>query len=51
MSKRDYDVVPNGERGGWDVKREGAERASGHLNANLTRWIAVVTWLVKIRPS
>ena len=27
-TKRDYHVVPNSDRGGWDVKREGAERAS-----------------------
>ncbi|NWG23165.1 MAG: DUF2188 domain-containing protein [Pseudorhodoplanes sp.] len=30
MSKKDYHVVPNKGRGGWDVKREGAERASSH---------------------
>jgi uncharacterized protein YdaT len=30
--KRDYHVVPNKDRGGWDVKREGAERASGHFD-------------------
>jgi hypothetical protein len=29
--KQDYHVVPNGGRGGWDVKREGADRASGHF--------------------
>lgn len=29
--KRDYHVVPNSE-GGWDVKREGADRASGHFD-------------------
>lgn len=23
-------VVPNNERGGWDVKKEGAQRASAH---------------------
>lgn len=28
--KQDYHVVPNAS-GGWDVKREGAERASGHF--------------------
>jgi hypothetical protein len=32
MSKRDYHVVPNAERGGWDVKREGGERASDHFD-------------------
>ena len=32
MSKKDdYHVVPNSERGGWDVKRENADRASGHF--------------------
>ncbi len=31
MSKRDYHVVPNKDRGGWDVKREHAERASDHF--------------------
>lgn len=30
--KKDYHVVPNGGRGGWDVKREGAERSSGHFD-------------------
>jgi hypothetical protein len=25
-------VVPNDDRGGWDVKRENAQRASGHFN-------------------
>jgi uncharacterized protein YdaT len=30
MSK-DYHVVPNPD-GGWDVKREGAERASNHFD-------------------
>jgi len=29
MTKRDCHVVPNKGRGGWDVKREGAERSSG----------------------
>lgn len=32
MSKRDYHVVPNKGRGGWDVKRERGERASGHFD-------------------
>ena len=31
MSKREeHHVVPNSERGGWDVKRNNAERSSGH---------------------
>ena len=29
--KRDYHVVPNQE-GGWDVRRERAERSSGHFD-------------------
>jgi hypothetical protein len=29
--KRDYHVVPNQERGGWDVEREKADRASAHF--------------------
>lgn len=33
MSKKpDYHVVPNSGRGGWDVVREGADRASAHLD-------------------
>jgi hypothetical protein len=33
MSKKDdYHVVPNSDRGGWDVKREGADRSSGHFD-------------------
>ncbi|RAI42408.1 DUF2188 domain-containing protein [Rhodoplanes roseus] len=31
MTKR-YHVVPNSDRGGWDVMREGAERSSGHFD-------------------
>ncbi|MBY0531312.1 MAG: DUF2188 domain-containing protein [Xanthobacteraceae bacterium] len=30
-NKRDYLVVPNSDRGGWDVKREKADRSSGHF--------------------
>jgi hypothetical protein len=30
--KRDYHVVPNSDRGGWDVRREGTERSSGHFD-------------------
>ncbi len=30
MAKKDYHVVPNKDRGGWDVKREDADRASSH---------------------
>ena len=28
--RMEHHVVPNSERGGWDVKRNGAKRASGH---------------------
>ena len=33
MAKNDEDryVVPNGDRGGWDVRKENAERSSGHF--------------------
>ena len=31
MSNRtEHHVVPNSERGGWDVRRNGAQRASAH---------------------
>jgi Uncharacterized protein conserved in bacteria (DUF2188) len=30
--KRDYHIVPNSDRGGWDLKREGGDRASGHFD-------------------
>jgi len=30
-AKRDYHVVPNKDRGGWDVRRDGADRSSGHF--------------------
>ncbi len=30
MSLKSHHVVPNSDRGGWDVKRNGAERASVH---------------------
>ena len=34
MAKNDEDryVVPNKERGGWDVVKEGHQRASGHFD-------------------
>jgi hypothetical protein len=34
MAKNDEDryVVPNGERGGWDVIKEHAKRASAHFD-------------------
>ena len=30
MAKKEHHVVPNFSRGGWDVKRNGAQRASIH---------------------
>ena len=30
--REEHHVVPNSERGGWDVKRNGAQRASGHYD-------------------
>ena len=30
MSKIEHHVVPNSLRGGWDIKRNGADRASFH---------------------
>ena len=33
MAKRgEHHVVPNKERGGWDIKRNGAKRASAHAD-------------------
>lgn len=31
MSREEHHVVPN-PKGGWDVKRNGADRASGHFD-------------------
>ena len=31
MSRKERHIVPNSERGGWDSKRENAERASKHF--------------------
>lgn len=36
MAKRGpetHHVVPNSDRGGWDVRRGGADRASGHYGS------------------
>lgn len=30
--RKEHHVVPNSQRGGWDVKRENALRASGHYD-------------------
>jgi hypothetical protein len=32
MTRDTHHVVPNSEKGGWDVKRGGADRASVHVN-------------------
>ena len=32
MPRETHHVVPNSNRGGWDVKRGGAERASAHAD-------------------
>jgi len=32
MSLKSHHVVPNSDKGGWDVKRNGADRASVHTD-------------------
>lgn len=32
MKRDEHHIVPNLERGGWDIKRENSQRASGHFN-------------------
>lgn len=32
MPRDEHHVVPNSDRGGWDVKRDGAGRASAHAD-------------------
>ena len=32
MSRKTHFVVPNKEKGGWDIKKGGSERASGHFD-------------------
>ncbi len=32
MSRDTHHVIPNSEKGGWDVRRSGAVRASIHVN-------------------
>ena len=32
MSRKTHHVVPNSDRGGWDVKRGGSSRASKHFD-------------------
>lgn len=31
MSKKSTHVVPNKDRGGWDIRQSGSERSSGHF--------------------
>jgi len=31
MPNDNHHVVPNSDRGGWDIKRSGASRSSGHF--------------------
>jgi len=33
MSKKSTHVVPNKERGGWDIRQSGSERSSGHFDS------------------
>ena len=35
MSKNEHHVVPNTYRGGWDVKRNGAQKASIHTETKV----------------
>lgn len=32
MSKGSHHVVPNSKKGGWDVKKDGASKSSGHFD-------------------
>ncbi len=32
MSRKTHHVVPNSGKGGWDVKKGGSKRASGHFD-------------------
>ena len=32
MTRNSHHVVPNSDRGGWDVKKSGASRASRHFD-------------------
>ena len=34
-NRHEHHVVPNKERGGWDVKRDGAKRASAHAETKV----------------
>ena len=46
--KKDVHVVPNNE-GGWDAKREEAERASKHFIKKQMQWSTEKNLLKKIR--
>lgn len=35
MSQKTHHVVPDGSNGGWNVKKGGADRASGHYETKL----------------
>jgi uncharacterized protein YdaT len=32
MSKKSTHVVPNSDRGGWDIRQSGSQRSSGHFD-------------------
>ena len=32
MSKQSHHVVPNSDKDGWDIRRSGSERSSGHFD-------------------
>ncbi len=32
MARDEHHVVPNSQKGGWDIKRNNATRSSGHSN-------------------
>ncbi len=32
MSRHNHHIVPNSERGGWDIKRDNSQRSSRHFD-------------------
>lgn len=32
MTKKSTHVVPNSDRGGWDIRQSGSQRSSGHFD-------------------
>ena len=42
MARKERHVVPNSEKGGWDSKRENAERASKHFETKKKQWTGAV---------